>query len=85
MSNKLYEWWKNHRKVITYGTFLVLFGFYLSPVIKEAKHKNQCINHSTKATLTQIKKNPNNDTLLKETGLTIDEIAQIEGYKNCIN
>ena len=84
MSNKFYEWWKNHRKVITYGTFVVLFGFYLSPVIKEAKYKNKCIKNSTKTALTQIKKDDKEDTLLKETGLTIDEVAQIEGYKNCI-
>ena len=84
MSNKFYEWWKNHRKVITSGTFIILFGFYLSPVIKEAKYKNQCIKNSTKTALTQFKKDANEDTLLKETGLTIDEVAQIEGYKNCI-
>jgi len=48
VSNKFYEWWKNHRKVVTYGTFIILFGIYLSPVVKEAKYKNQCIKHSTK-------------------------------------
>ena len=85
MSNKFYEWWKNHRKVVTYGGFIILFGFYLSPIIKEAKYKNQCIKHSTKTAITQFKKDANEDTLIKETGLTIDEIAQIEGYKNCIN
>ena len=25
------------------------------------------------------------ETLLEETGLNIDELAKIEGYKNCIN
>ena len=25
------------------------------------------------------------ETLLEETGLNLDEIANIEGYKNCIN
>ena len=85
MSNKFYDWWKNHRKVVTYGGFIILFGFYLFPVIQEAKYKNQCIKHSTKTAKTQFKKDANEDTFLKETGLTIDEIAQIEGYKNCIN
>ena len=85
MTNKFYIWWENHRKGLTYGTFVVLFGFYLSPVIKEAKYKNQCIKHSTNSALTQFKKGANEDTLLKTTGLTIDEVAQIEGYKNCIN
>ena len=35
-----YEWWRRHRKVVTYGGFLILFSLYLSPVIKEAKYKN---------------------------------------------
>ena len=85
MSNKFYEWWKNHRKVITYGAFIILFGFYLSPIVKEAKYKNQCVKYSTKTALTQFKKDNIAETYLEETGLTIDEVAKIEGYKNCIN
>ncbi len=94
MSNKFYEWWKNHRKVVTYGAFIILFGFYLSPVVKEAKYKNQCIKYSTKGALTKfikystkgaLNKDDIGETLLEETGLNIDELAKIEGYKNCIN
>ena len=85
MSNKFYEWWKNHRKVVTYGTFVVLFGFYLSPVVKEAKFKNQCIKYSTKRALNKFNKNYDGETFLKEEGLNIEELAKIEGYKNCIN
>tara|TARA_B100001769_G_C21935303_1_gene503961 strand:+ start:396 stop:653 length:258 start_codon:yes stop_codon:yes gene_type:complete len=85
MSNNFYEWWKNHRKVITYGAFIILFGFYLYPVIKEAKYKNQCIKYSYKAALTKWNKEDNEETLLLETGLNINEIAKIEGYKYCQN
>jgi len=85
VSNKFYEWWKNHRKVITYGAFIILFGFYLSPIVKEAKYKNQCVNYSIKTALTQLKKDDIAETYLEETGLTIDEVAMIEGYKNCLN
>ena len=85
MSNKFYEWWKNHRKVLTYGGFIILFGFYLSPVVKEAKYKTQCIKYSTKGALTKFNKDKIGETLLEETGLKIDELAKIEGYKNCIN
>ena len=85
VSNKLYEWLKTHRKVITYGAFIVLFGFYLSPVIKEAKYKNQCIKYSTKGALTKFNKDDIGETLLEETGLSINELSKIEGYKNCIN
>ena len=85
MSNKFYEWWANHRKVLTYGTFIILFGFYLSPVIKEAKYRNQCIKYSTEGALNKFNKDDIGETLLKEAGLKIDELAKIEGYKNCIN
>ena len=85
MSNKFYEWWKNHRKVLTYGTFIVLFGFYLFPIVKEAKFKTQCIKYSTKGALTKFNKDDIGEALLKETGLKIDELAKIEGYKKCIN
>jgi len=85
VSNKFYEWWKNYNKVLTYGAFIILFGFYLSPLVKEAKYKNQCIKYSTKAALTEFNKDNFRETLLKETSLDIDELAKIEGYKNCIN
>ena len=84
MSNKFYEWWKNHRKVVTYGAFIILFGFYLSPIIKEAKYKNKRIKYSTKGALTKFNKDDIGETLLKETGLNIEELSKIEGYKNCI-
>ena len=84
MSNKFYEWWKNHRKLITYSAFIALFGFYLSPIIKEAKYKNQCIKYSSKSALSQSRKDPTVKPLLEKTGLTIDELVKIEGYRNCI-
>ena len=40
----------------TNGTFIILFGFYLSPVVKEAKYKNKCIQYSTKSVLTEFNK-----------------------------
>ena len=78
MSNKFYEWWKNHRKVLTYGAFIILFGFYLSPVVKEAKYKNQCIKYSTKGALIKFDKDDIGETLLEDIGLNIDELAKIE-------
>ena len=84
MSNKFYEWWKNHRKVVTYGGFIILFGFYLSPIVKEAKYKNECIKYTTKALLTTYSKENIAEALLEESGLSIDELAKIEGYKNCL-
>ena len=84
MTNKFYEWWKNHRRVITFGGFVILFAFYLSPVIKEAKYKNICIRLSSKGALTKFNDDEIRAKLLNETGLDIEDLAKIEGYKNCI-
>ncbi len=84
MNNKFYEWWKNHRRIVTFGSLLFLLGLYFSPVIKEAKYKNACIKLSEKGALNKFNMDNIEETLLKETGLTITELAKIEGYKNCI-
>ena len=36
-----YEWWRNHRRVITFGGFLFLFSVYLNPVIEQARQSNK--------------------------------------------
>ena len=84
MASKFYEWWKNHRKVLTFGGFLILFGLYLTPFIKQAKYKNTCIKFSEKAALNKFNEDNIQEVLLKETGLNIEELAKIEGYKNCV-
>ena len=43
MENKFYQWWKNHRRVVTLGFFLSIFSFYLrTPFDKEAQIKDTC-------------------------------------------
>ncbi len=84
MTNKFYQWWKNHRRLITYGSFLLLFCLYIYPVLRGAKYKNSCIKYSEKGALNKFNQDNIKETLLKETGLTIKELAKIEGYKNCI-
>ena len=43
METKFYQWWKNHRRVITLGLFLSFFAFYLrTPFEKEVKVKDTC-------------------------------------------
>ena len=85
MAIKFYEWWKKHRRAFTFGGFLILFALYFSPIIKEAKYKNNCIKFSQKGAEYKFNEDDIKETLLKETGLTINELAKIEGYKNCIN
>ena len=84
MQNRLYEWWKTHRRVLTFGGFLILFGLYLSPVIKQSKYKNTCIILSEKGALNKFKEDNIQEKLLIETGLSVEELAKIEGYKNCV-
>ena len=85
MAIKLYDLWKNNTRVLTYGGFLILFCLYIYPVIKEAKYKNTCIKLSEKGAVNKFNVDNIQETLLKETGLTIKELAKIEGYKNCVN
>ena len=43
MENNFYQWWKNHRIVLTFGLFLFLFSFYMrNPFDKELKVKDTC-------------------------------------------
>ena len=84
MSNKFYKCWGNNRRVITFGIFLSLLGLFASPFVKEANYKNTCIKLSTKGALNKFNVDNIGETLLKETGLNIKELAKIEGYKNCI-
>jgi len=66
-------------------SFYHLVWFLFTPVVKEAKYKNLCIKYSTKGALTKFNKDNIEENLLKETGLTIDDLSKIEGYKNCID
>ena len=84
MTNKFYKWLENHRRVIIFSGFIILFSFYLSPVIKEAKYKNSCISLSSKGALTKFNEDNIREKLFQDTGLDIEDLAIIEGYKNCI-
>ena len=84
MNNKFYKWLGNHRKFINYGGLLALLGLFVYPIIKEANYKNTCIEISIKGALNKFNVDNIEETLLKETGLNIKELAKIEGYKNCI-
>ena len=43
MEIKFYQWWKNHRRLITFGLFLSIFAVYIrTPFDKEAKVKDTC-------------------------------------------
>ena len=43
MKTKFYEWWKNHRKLLTLVLYLSIFAVYLrTPFQKETKVKDTC-------------------------------------------
>ena len=84
MKYKFYEWWKNNIKVLTFAGIIILFSFYLRPFIQQAEYKNYCIKLSTKGAFNKFKKEKIEEELFNETSLNIDELAKIEGYKNCL-
>ena len=67
MTNKIFEWFKNQRRITTLGGFLILFSLFVSPVIKEAKYKNICIQLSEKGALNKFNADNIEKKLLKET------------------
>ena len=78
MENKFYQWWKNHRRVITLGGFLILLGLFISPVIKEAKYKNKCIKLSEKGAFNKFnKENIGENQVILALGLQIHSIELI--------
>ena len=83
MEKKFYEWWKRHRRIVTLGGFIVLFSLYLSPVIKEAKYKNDCIQNTKKGLLTVWQKEKVEKDIEDKSGLSVEEYAKIEAYRNC--
>tara|TARA_B100001029_G_C15015089_1_gene426814 strand:- start:465 stop:719 length:255 start_codon:yes stop_codon:yes gene_type:complete len=83
LNNKFYQWWKNHRKVLTFAGILFLFAFYLRPFVKEVKYKNSCILLSEKIALFSYSDEEIMEEIKIQTGLSIEEIAKIEAYQNC--
>tara|TARA_Y100001968_G_C19380121_1_gene729845 strand:- start:1150 stop:1437 length:288 start_codon:yes stop_codon:yes gene_type:complete len=38
-----YEWWRNHRRFVTFGLLLSIFAFYIgNPFHRESKVKDTC-------------------------------------------
>ena len=56
---------------------------YLSPVIKEAKYKNDCIETTKKGALAIWKKEKVEKNIEEKSGLPVEEYAKIEAYRNC--
>ena len=57
-----YQWWKNHRRLITVGLFLSFFAFYLrTPFEREIKVRDTCakLNSSYQITGEEAIKNLN--------------------------
>ena len=43
MENKFYQWWKNHRTIVSFGLYLTLFAVYLRiPFNEDLKVKDTC-------------------------------------------
>ena len=43
MESKIYQWWKNHRKIVTFSLLLSIFTFFLrAPFDREAIVRDTC-------------------------------------------
>ena len=58
---------------------------YLSPVIGEAKYKNDFINNSKKWLLPVMKNNEEEKDIEEKSGLPFEEFIQNKAYRNCNN
>ena len=80
-----YEWWRNHRRVVTFGGFLVLFGLWVNPVIQESRNKNSCVRtYSELYTVPEVLEKFN-ATQLEEFGLNTNDFAKALAYQTCAN
>ena len=71
MESKFYQWWKNHRRVVTFVFFLSIFAFYIRiPFYKEAKVKDTCAKLNSSYQIT-------GDEAMKQLNL-----MEIKNYNN---
>ena len=82
--NKFYKPIYKNKKFLAFTSLIIFLIFYFFPIIKESKYKNTCIKLSRKGALKKFYADNIKKELLDETGLTIEELAKIEGYKNCL-
>ena len=57
---------------------------YLSPLIKQAKYKNDCINNLKKGLLSAWKNNEAKKDIEEKSGFPIIEFVKTEAYMNVI-
>ena len=80
-----YEWWRNHRRVVTFGGFLVLFGSWINPVIQESRNKNSCVRTYSELYMVSEVLEKFNTRQLEEFGLDTSEFAKALAYQTCTN
>ena len=80
-----YEWWRNHRRVVTFGGFLVLLGFWVNPVIQESRNKNSCVRtYSELYTVPEVLEKFNAKQL-EEFGLDTNDFTKALAYQTFAN
>ncbi len=80
-----YEWWRNHRKLISYGGFLILFGCWLNPVIQDSRNKNSCVRTYSELYIVPEVIDKFNAAQLEEFGLDTHDFANALAYQTCSN
>lgn len=86
-----YEFWRNHRKVIAYGGFLIAFSIYINPIIQHSReaaldlaNKNHCVRIAAEnwfnQSITEEQKKKKNPIF---EGFPAKEVARAQAYKRC--
>tara|TARA_B100001250_G_scaffold411751_1_gene441138 strand:- start:1327 stop:1620 length:294 start_codon:yes stop_codon:yes gene_type:complete len=80
-----YELWRNHRRFITFGGLLILFGFWINPVIKDSRNKNSCVRIYSQLYSVPDVLDKFNAKQLEEFGLDTNDFANALAYQTCAN
>ena len=77
------EWWRDHRKVITFGGVLFLFGCWVNPVIEDLRNKNSCVRTYSELYSVPEVLEKFNAKQLEEFGLDTNDFAKALAYQTC--
>ncbi len=85
LNRNKYDWWRNHRKLLMFGGFLIVFGYWINPVIQDSRNKNSCVStYSELYTVPEVLEKFSAKQL-EEFGLDTNAFAKALAYQTCTN
>ena len=79
------DWWRNHRRVIIFAGFLIVFGCWIDPMIQDSRNKNACVRTYTELYSVPEVLEKFNSKQLEQFGLDINDFAYALAYQTCTN